>query len=142
MQLTPEQNNAIAVRFFDSVWNKGDFSVLDELIHPEAVDHSTVGGKEKTDPGSGSFRQIVSMFRGAMPDVALTIHHEVFMNDLVVHRWSIKGTDIAGMMGLSATGKEITFGGTTVVRFRDGKIIERWANVDELGLQQQLGIIA
>ena len=35
-QFTPEENNAIAVRFFDSVWNKGDFSVLDTLIASDA----------------------------------------------------------------------------------------------------------
>ena len=31
MSLTPEQNNAIAEKFFNSVWNEGDFSVLDTL---------------------------------------------------------------------------------------------------------------
>ena len=38
------------------------------------------------------------------------------------------------------TGKRVTFGGTTLARMSDGKIVERWANVDELGLLQQLGI--
>ena len=33
------------------------------------------------------------------------------------------------------------FTGTTVVRIADDKIAERWANVDELGLLQQLGVV-
>ena len=141
MPFTPEQNNAIAERFFDSVWNKGDFSVLDTLIAPDAVDHSTVGGKVKTGKGSASFRAIVSMFRRAMPDIRLTIEQEVYAGDKVVHRWTLVGTDTGGLLGLPPSGKQLTFTGTTVVRMREGMIVERWANVDELGLMQQLGLV-
>lgn len=139
-QLTPEQNNAIAVHFFDAVWNQGDFSVLDTLIAPDADDHSTVGGNVKTEKGSASFRAIVSMFRAAMPDIRLTIEDEIFAEDKVVHRWRLTGTDLGGMMGRPPTGKKLIFSGITTVRMRGGKIVERWANVDELGLLQQLGI--
>jgi steroid delta-isomerase-like uncharacterized protein len=138
--LTPEQNNAIAVQFFDSVWNKGDFSVLDTLIAPDADDHSTVGGKVKTEKGSASFRAIVTMFRSAMPDIKLTVEDEIYAEDKVVHRWHLTGTDTGGMMGRPPTGQKLTFNGITTVRMKDGKIVERWANVDELGLLQQLGI--
>ena len=141
MSYTPEQNNAIAVEFFDSVWNKGDFSVLDTLIDPEADDHSTVGGKPKTEKGSASFRAIVSMFRSAMPDIHLTIDDEIYTGDKVVHRWHLVGTDKGGVMGMPPSGKQLTFSGTTVVRMKEGKIVERWANVDELGLLQQLGVV-
>ena len=137
---TPEQNNAIAVQFFDSVWNKGDFSVLDTLIAPDADDHSTVGGKPKTEKGSASFRAIVSMFRAAMPDIHLTIDDEIYAGDKVVHRWTLTGTDTGGVMGNPPSGKELTFTGITTVRMKNGKIVERWANVDELGLLQQLGL--
>jgi steroid delta-isomerase-like uncharacterized protein len=140
MSITPEMNNAIAVRFFDSVWNKGDFSVLDTLIAPDALDHSTVGGQPKTEKGSASFRGIVSMFRNAMPDIKLTIEDEVYAGDRVVHRWTLTGTDTGGVMGMPPSGKELTFSGTTIVRMEEGKIVERWANVDELGLLQQLGV--
>jgi len=138
--MTPEENNAIALRFFNSVWNKGDFSVLDTLISPDANDHSTVGGKPKMEKGSASFRAIVSMFRNAMPDIKLTIDDEVYAGDRVVHRWTLTGTDTGGMMGMPPSGKQLTFTGITTVRMADGKIVERWANVDELGLLQQLGI--
>jgi steroid delta-isomerase-like uncharacterized protein len=139
--LSPEQNNAIAVQFFDSVWNKGDFSVLDTLIAPDAIDHSTVGGVDKKEAGSASFRAIVSMFRAAMPDIQLTIDDEVYAGDKVVHRWHLVGTDTGGLMGNPPTEKTLTFSGITTARFRNGKIVERWANVDELGLLQQLGVV-
>jgi steroid delta-isomerase-like uncharacterized protein len=141
MSLSPEQNNAIAEKFFGSVWNKGDFRVLDTLISPDALDHSTVGGKMTAERGSGSFRGIVSMFRQAMPDIQLRIDDEVYAGDKVVHRWNMTGTDTGGVMGMPPSGKTLTFTGTTIVRMEDGKITERWAIVDELGLLQQLGVI-
>ncbi len=141
MTISPDANNAIAVRFFDSVWNKGDFGVLDTLIAPDADDHSMVGGQPKTEKGSASFRGIVSMFRAAMPDIHLTIDDEIYAGDKVVHRWHLVGTDTGGVMGMPPSGKRLTFSGTTIVRMRDGQIVERWANVDELGLLQQLGVV-
>ena len=142
MSLSPEANNAVAEKFFDSVWNKGDFSVLDTLISPDAIDHSTVGGVDKKEKGSASFRAIVGMFRAAMPDdIHLTIDDEIYAGDKVVHRWHITGTDTGGVMGMPPSGKELTFTGTTIVRMEDGVIVERWANVDELGLLQQLGVV-
>ena len=138
--LSPEQNNAIAAQFFDSVWSKGDFGVLDTLIAPDAVDHSTVGGAVKTEKGSASFRAIVTMIRAAMPDTRLTIEDEIYAGDMVAHRWTLTGTDTGGFMGRPATGNRVAFTGTTLARMKDGKIVERWANVDELGLLQQLGI--
>ncbi len=137
---TPEENNAIAVKFFDSVWSKGDFSVLDTLIAPDAVDHSTVGGKVKSEKGSASFRAIVSMFRQAAPDIKLTINDEIYAGNKVVHRWVLNGTDTGGLMGMPASGKPLVITGITTVRMRDGKIVERWTNIDELGLLQQLGV--
>jgi steroid delta-isomerase-like uncharacterized protein len=140
--LSPEENNKVAVEFFDRAWNKGDFSAVDELIHPQADDHSTVGGAAHTEKGIESFRQIVGMFRSAMPDIKLTILDEIYAGDKVVHRWVLNGTHTATpIMGVPAQNKPIAMSGTTTVRMQDGKIAERWANVDELGLLQQLGVV-
>jgi len=139
MALTPEENNAICIEFFDTAWNTG--VVREDLLSSDAVDHSLVGGKTKTEPGSGSFKQIIGMFRHAMPDIHLTIQDQIFAGDKVVHRWSLTGTDTGGVMGMPPSGKTLTFTGTTIARMQDGKIAERWANVDELGLLQQLGVV-
>lgn len=139
MALTPEQNNAVCMEFFETAWNTG--VVREDLLAADALDHSQVGGKQKTEPGSGSFKHIVGMFRGAMPDVKLTVEDQIFTGDKVVHRWRLNGTDTGGVMGMPPSGKALTMSGTTTVRMKDGKIAERWANVDELGLLQQLGVV-
>jgi steroid delta-isomerase-like uncharacterized protein len=139
MALTAEENNSVCLEFFESAWNKGD--VREDLLADGAIDHSQVGGKTVSEPGAGSFKHIVGMFRGAMPDVKLTIEDQIYTVDKVVHRWRLNGTDTGGVMGMPPSGKALEMTGTTTVRMKDGKIAERWANVDELGLLQQLGVV-
>lgn len=139
--LSPAANNAIAVRFFHAAWNEGDTSVLAALVSPDVIDHSTVAGKPASKQGHESFMHIIGMFRHAMPDVKLTIEDEIFAGDRVVHRWLIEGTDTGGVMGMPASGKRVRLTGITTVRMQAGRLAERWTNVDELGLLQQLGVV-
>lgn len=134
------ENKALVHRFFTQAWG-GNLAIVDELIAPDGVDHSTVGGENKVETGPESFKQIIGMFREGMPDCQMTVEDEIAEGDRVVHRWKIVGTNRNPIMGIPATGKRITLTGTTIVRVADGKIAERWANVDQLGLLQQLGAI-
>jgi len=134
------ENKELVHQFFTRAWG-GDLAAVDELIATDSIDHSTVGGKSKTEQGPASFKQIISMFRAGMPDLKMTILDEIAESDRVVHRWQISGTNTASLMGIPPTGNQITFTGTTVARVADGKIAERWANLDELGLLQQLGVL-
>ncbi len=44
-------------------------------------------------------------------------------------------------MGISPTGKEVTFTGIDVLRIAEGKVVERWAEGNDLEVMQQLGAI-
>ena len=48
---------------------------------------------------------------------------------------------IRSYYGLPATGKRVTFKAIDIDKITDGKFVECWTNVDELGLMQQLGAI-
>jgi len=136
-----EANNEIATRFFTSAWNKADFSVVDELIPADALDHSMVPGKAP-EQGPASFKSIIGMFRAAMPDIQLTILDDFGQGDKIVHRWVLEGTHTGEpLMGVPASGNPIKFTGTTIVRIEDGKIMERWSNLDIYGILIQLGIV-
>jgi predicted ester cyclase len=43
-------------------------------------------------------------------------------------------------MGESPTGHEVVLRGVDIFRITDGKIVERWGRLDDLGLLQQLGL--
>lgn len=44
-------------------------------------------------------------------------------------------------MGIPPVGKEVSMPGIRVMGMCEGKVVERWANADRLGLRQQLGAI-
>lgn len=136
--MTPAENNEIARRFFESAWG-GNLSVLDEYVTSDTIDYSTLHGEPER--GTEGFKQIITMFRSAFPDVKLHIDDEVYADDKVVHRWTLRGTHQANFMGLPGTGKQVALTGITIVQMRDGKIAARWANLDMLGLMMQLGMI-
>ena len=60
--------------------------------------------------------------------------------DLVAARYSWRGTHKGeAFLGIPPSGKAILVRGMDFFRLRDGKIVEHWDNVDELGMLTQLG---
>lgn len=135
MATETEENQRICDALFPAAWNEGDFSLVDKHVSPNVVDHF-----DKSE-GIDAFKGVIKMFRGAFPDLRLTIEDSLADRDRVVHRWSMTGTQQGQLMGLPATNKRMTWTGTTIVRMDNGQIVERWANVDVLAILQQMGVV-
>jgi predicted ester cyclase len=45
-------------------------------------------------------------------------------------------------MGAPATGRQISLDVIDIVRIADGRIVEHWNLVDQLGLLRQLGVVS
>jgi predicted ester cyclase len=80
------------------------------------------------------------MFRGAFPDWHSEVHLLVGEGDIIVERFTASGTHRGEMFGVAASGKVISLPGINIFRIRDGRIVERWGRLDELGLFRQLGL--
>jgi predicted ester cyclase len=74
--------------------------------------------------------------------VRLIIEDVIAEGDKVVVRYTLRGTH-EGMtrMGVAPTGKEVAASIIEILTLADGKIVDKWTNVDFLGLMQQLGAI-
>ena len=79
------------------------------------------------------------MYGVAFPDIQMTVEEQVAEGDRVVTRWSAQGTHEGELMGVPASGKQVTVSGITIARLADGKIQEEWSNWDGLGLMEQIG---
>jgi steroid delta-isomerase-like uncharacterized protein len=134
-----EQNKALVRRFLDQVFNNARPEVIDELIADDYVDHSASPGQA---PGPGGARQIYEMYRTAFPDLRVEIHELVAEADLVVVRATFAGTSQGPLMGAPPTGKPVQIASMVIVRLRDGRFVERWEQMDLLGLMLQLGVVA
>jgi steroid delta-isomerase-like uncharacterized protein len=121
-----------AGRFIYDVWNGGDLSLVDELYADDFVNHSLLPGQRA---GRDGVKQFVSRWRTAFPDVNVTIDLLVAEGDRAGVRWTSRGTQQAGMLGVAPSGRYITVSGITVLLLRDGKIAEssqQWGVTDFL----------
>ncbi len=88
-----------------------------------------------------SIRRFYEAFWAAFPDARLSIDDVVAEGDKLACRFSLRATHRGELMGIPASGKPVLLPGITILRFRDGKCVERWSQADFLGLLQQIGAV-
>ena len=135
--MTTEDNKALMRRIYE-VFNTGNLALADEVIAADAVDHQAMPGMA---PGREGFKQLVTMFRAAFPDLECIIEDMLAEGDKVVTRLTMRGTHQGELMGIAPTGRPITVTGIDIVRFAQGQVVEHWGNQDDLGMLQQLGVV-
>jgi steroid delta-isomerase-like uncharacterized protein len=134
-----EPNKAAARRFYDA-WSSGDLDAFDEILAPSYRDHDTQNPNAAT-AGPEAAKSTAEMYRAAFSDSRFEIEQQFADGDCVVTRWTAHGTHDGELMGMPATGKQVTISGITIDRFEDGKVVEGWTNWDTLGMMQQLGAV-
>jgi len=133
--MSVKENKAIFRRIVEEGFNKGNLAIVDELVATDHVNHTdNVHGPEE-------YKQFITMYRTAFPDLHMTIEDQIAEGDKVVNRWTSRGTHKGDLMGIPPTGKQTTVTGMYVARIIGGKIVEEWGNFDALGMMQQLGVV-
>jgi steroid delta-isomerase-like uncharacterized protein len=137
--MSAEENKATFRRYVEEGWAKGNVEVADEVFADRYVAHQPDGSEEERSPED--VKQFLRQYRGAFPDLQITIEDQIAEGDKVVTRWSSRGTHDGEFRGIAPTGRQITVTGIGIFRFSDGKVVESWDNFDQLGMMQQLGVI-
>ena len=137
--MSTEENKAIARRVNDEVWSEGHLDVIDELFADDFV--ATIVGAPEQIRGPQGFREFVVMYRTAFPDLRITVDEQFAEGETVVTRWTATGTNEGELMGMPATGKQVTTAGININRISGGKLVEGWGLFDQLGLLQQIGAV-
>ncbi len=133
-----EENKATFRKLIEEGFVQGNTAVVDELVGANIIDHSPMPGQ---GPGSEGLKDALTMFRGAFPDLQVTIEDMIAEGEKVVVRVTMRGTQQGEFMGIPATNKKIEIGEMHIVRFAGGKMVEHWGQEDSLGMMQQLGVI-
>jgi predicted ester cyclase len=119
-------NKALVKSFVEEVFNKHDLSSIEKYL---------------TEQGSEGFKQFLSEFFTAFPDIHANIEHVVAENDLVVVFLNFTGTHKGEYQERPSTNKQITTRSADLYRIENEKIVEHWDVVDQLNLLQQTGAI-
>ena len=130
-RVSADENVAAVRDFIERAWNAGDEAVFEEH---SAADLAHPGGRD-------GFKAIVLGFRSAFPDVPMEIRDIFGVEDKVVTRWTMRGTQKAAFLGIAPTGRHVEFDGIAIDIMRDGQPVDGWAQFDRLGVLVQLGVI-
>jgi predicted ester cyclase len=113
--------------------------LVDELIHPDFVDHDPAHPEQPTGPES--VRQTVENLHSAFGDVRFEVEDEIAEGDKVVQLVVMSGRHAGPLMGREPTGREFAVRHTNIWRIADDKIAGHWGTRDDLGLLGQLGLL-
>lgn len=135
--MTTEQNKSI-VRKSAELINARDLDGAFAHFSPSFVDHAVRPGMP---PGIEGTRLFFNMLFTAFPDLHATIQDIIAEGDKVVLRMTCEGTHQGMFMGAPPTGKRVKWSFIDINRIVDGKVVEHWAEVDTIGIMQQLGLV-
>ena len=137
-KITTEQNKTIVRDFIDALFTRGDPNAVDDYLAEEFVNNDPPFGASADREG---MRSAGAMFRSVFPDWHSDMHQLVAEDDIVVERFTASGTHTGtGIMGVGPSGATVTLPGINIFRLRDGRIVERWGRLDDLGFLRQLGV--
>jgi predicted ester cyclase len=142
-----EKNKALVGRWFTEFWGpKVNLNIVDELAAPDMLLQYSLHEPRR---GHDDIKAFMRGFREAFPDLNFWGAAELIAEgDHVVGRWEGGGTHtgpafsdfLHGSLPASS-GRKMRFTGTTVLRIKDGKIVEEVGLDDGVTALTQLGLL-
>src|SRR5918998_277866 len=140
--MSEEENKAFMRRYYEEIdaaaKDKRGASVLDDFITPNFVNHDPSPGFSSDLEG---LKNAYDHFLAAQPDGYHVVEDMIAEGDKVVTRLSANGTQTGELFGIPPTDKQVSMTGIAIHRIANGKIVEHWSEIDNLGMMEQLGVV-
>ena len=134
-----EENKAIVRRFFEDLLSTDNLALADELLSP-GFRFYFAGSPDPMD--LEHYKEFLVARRAAFPDRRFIVEDMIAEGDKVSARFTMRGTHKGEFRGITPSGREVTMTGIDMIRLVEGKMVEDRVEVDQLGMMQQLGVIA
>lgn len=131
-----EKNKKLVETLCTTVFQKHDFSRLNEIMRDDYIQHN-----EDTPQGRTGFKEFFEQMFKAMPDFTYTIKKIVAEGDTVMMYSTTTATHLGEWLGNPPTGNKLKFDVVDIFRIENGKIAEHWDVADTLKLFTQVGKI-
>jgi predicted ester cyclase len=133
------RNKQLVVDFIQELFTKGDLDAVDRYLDPGFVNHDAPF--PGAPPGPEGMRQAAALFKQATPDWHSDVEQMIAEDDIVVERFTARGTHTGVLMGVEPTGRPLVLSGINIFRVDGDRIVERWGRLDDVGLLRQLGLV-
>lgn len=130
------------VKMYSDVWNavfseKNIDLVTSENFHEDV----TVVTSNGDVTGLENFKGYYANYLNGFSDGEFTIVHIFSQGDMLVKQWHFKGTHDGDFFGIPATNKQLDLTGTTIVKMKDGKVLQEQDFFDNYTFLSQLGLL-
>jgi steroid delta-isomerase-like uncharacterized protein len=126
-----DDNKELVRRFYREAINERDSGACERLLSEDFVHNGETRGRVGQ-------RQAVDYFLTAFPDLRNEIELIIAEDDLVAAHQRWRGTHEGEFLGVEASGRQVEFTSTAVLRVRNGLIAQAWDEMDAAGLLEQL----
>jgi steroid delta-isomerase-like uncharacterized protein len=109
-------------RFFEELWNRRRFEVIEELLAPDCVLHAE--GRELRGRAA-THRRAEELF-AAFGEFAIDLQHVTADGNLVVCRWRLRLLQTGTWCGKPPTGQRLVVHGSSWIRVENGQLAEGW----------------
>jgi predicted ester cyclase len=126
-----EANKTKLRQFYSEVFEKGNLTVLDDLAAAGFTDHQPAPGQE---PGLAGVKQFVTAMQNAIGGLQVSVEHMIAEGDFVMAHVVCRGKHTGDLFGIPPSGKDVVMRVSDLVRFQNGKAVERWGVEDMSGM--------
>ena len=139
MSEVQEKNKALVRRFLEARV-MGDVDAVEKMLAPNFVNHTKVLPNE--EPGREGFIQAIAQYNAAFSNSSIIVEDQVASGEKVVSRCVVRRTHDRGkVMGVTPSGRELTYLPVVIHRIEGGKIAEQWGGGTGLSELRGLGCI-
>jgi predicted ester cyclase len=132
-----EANKKLARDYFKAFLSK-DTAWFREHIEPGFRRHDP--GLPFEVVGPQGVERLADALLPAIPDMRLDIEDVIAEGEKVLVRLVIRGTQQGELFGIPPTSRAIEVAVLDLFHIRNGRLVEHWALLDNLGMLRQLGV--
>jgi predicted ester cyclase len=131
-----ERNKNIIRSFIEEIFNEHNLPSIEKYFGKDSIEDSPHAGKSGKE-----FKQFLTDFFDAFPDMHTTIEHMVAENNLVMVFLNGSGTHKGEFCRVEPTNKKIRIRSADLYRIENDIINGHWDIVDELDFLKQIGVL-
>ena len=133
-----ESNVEMYVSVWESTFSEKNIDLLTSENFHEDVTVVTASGNVT---GLNDFKAYYANYINGFSDGEFSVVNAFAQGDNLVKQWSFKGTHDGDFFGIPATNKSLDLKGTTIVKMKDGKVLQEEDFFDNYSFMKQLGLI-
>ena len=131
------------LKMYEQVWNdivnKGQIDLINDKNFDPRITQINASGNIV---GIADFKAYYQNFITGFSDIKFTVVDAFGQGDKIVKHWRFEGKHTGDFFGIPATGKSVKVEGVTLVKMKNGRIVQEQDFMDNGILMQQLGLVS